>query len=193
LGCRFSCVYIIVPAGRLELLASEEINPPREMLRHAITFFSPQSFWNQIASWANKHYKIAFESEGLNPARIAERDLIYNLARFGYKEMGPEIKAAREICIEYMITSIMMRNEARRIEAIPILLAKNKANYSLLIFLSKKYGFEGRLLGILRVLNTIKPTAHNETAIKILENMRVKEIRADKKSIQEKMTLYNAA
>lgn len=177
----------------LELLASDEINPSGEMLPQAITFSSPDAFWRQIAASPHRFHQIAFDREETNPAKITRHDLIYNLARFGYKEIGPKIEKGLNICIEYIITSIMIMSDARRIDAIPVLLGKNEANYRLLIFLSQKYGFEGRLLGLLRVLNTIKPTKENQTAIRILETMKAKEIRADQRSIQEKMRLYNAA
>jgi hypothetical protein len=94
--------------------------------------------------------------------------------------------------VEYIITAIMTSNDARRINGIPVMLAKNKAKYSLLIFLSLKHGLEGRLLGILRTLDMIKPTRPNEMAIRILESLKAVEIQPDVKSIQENMRLYSA-
>jgi hypothetical protein len=86
--------------------------------------------------------------------------------------MGEKIREGPYICIEFIIASLLIGNNARRIEAIPILLAKNRANYSLLTFLSQKYGFEGELLGILRALNSLKPTDDIQGAIRILERTR---------------------
>lgn len=177
----------------LELLASEEINPLREMLPYAITIYSPSAFWNEIARSSRKIHGIPLREKQTNPARIAERDLIHNLARFGYREIGPEIKEGTDICIENIITSLLIEKDARHTEAIPILLAKNKANYNLLIFLSQKYGLEGELLGILRALNSIKPSEERQGATRILEAMKIKEIRADEDSIRQKMRLYTAA
>jgi hypothetical protein len=177
----------------LELLASDEINPLREMLPYAITIYSPSAFWNEIASSSRKIHGIPLGEKQTNPARIAERDLIHNLARFGYREIGPEIREGTDICIENIITSLLIEKDARHTEAIPILLAKNKANYNLLIFLSQKYGLEGELLGILRALNSIKPGEEREGATRILEAMKIKEIRADEDSIRQKMRLYTAA
>ena len=177
----------------LELLTSDEINPLREMLSGEIAFYSPNNFWNRIAVLQGRLHWAPLAYKEISLAKTAEHDLVYNLARFGYKEMGAEIKEGRKICVEYVITAIMISNDARRINAIPVMLAKNKAKYSLLIFLSLKYGLEGRLLGILRALDMIKPTRENEMAIRILESLKTAEIQPDVKSIQENMRLYSAA
>jgi hypothetical protein len=177
----------------LELLASEEINPLREMLPHATTIYSPSAFWNEIATSPRMIHGITIAEKGTGPPRITERNLIHNLARFGYTEMGPEIKRGSDICREYIITSLLIEKDARRTEAIPILLAKNKVNYNLLIFLSQKYGLESELLGIIRVLNSIKPTEESQHAVSILEGMKITEITPDRESIREKMRLYGAA
>ncbi len=121
--------------------------------------------------------------------------MVYNLARFGYVEFGPQIKQGKTICIEYIITAILFQKNARRNDAIPIIIAKNskKINYNLLLFLSRKYGFEGRILGMLRVLRNL--VVHGVKSInepiKLLETMKVNEIKADQKSIKEKMKIYN--
>jgi len=176
----------------LELLTPDEINPLKEMLYDKITLHGPQDFWSHIAAAVAKGYRIALLEAETNPAKIPEKDLTFNLARFGYKEIGPELREGQRICIEYIIASIMMKGDARRIEAIPILLAKNKANHSLLIFLSEKYGLSGRLIGLLKALDKIKPSKETGVTIGILESLKPKEIRANNKSIEEKMRLYGA-
>jgi hypothetical protein len=176
----------------IEFLTSDEINPLKEMLYDKISFHAPQDFWSHIASALAKGYRIGLLDTETNPARIAEKDLTFNLARFGYKEIGPQIREGQRICIEYIIVALMRNVDARRIEAIPILLAKNRANYSLLIFLSQKYGLSGRLIGLLKALNRITPSEENAMAIEILESMKTKEIKANNKSIEERMRLYGA-
>ena len=176
----------------LEFLTSDEINPLKEMLYDKITFHGPQDFWSHIAAALAKGYRIVLLEAETNPAKIPEKDLTFNLARFGYKEIGPELREGQRICIEYIIASIMMKGDARRIEAIPILLAKNKANHSLLIFLSEKYGLSGRLIGLLKALAKIKPSKDTALTIGFLESLKTKEIRANNKSIEEKMRLYGA-
>ncbi len=176
----------------LELLKSSDRNPLTEMLSDKIAFINPQAFWIEIKDALDKGIRIRAEEE-TNPMEIAEKDRTYNLARFGYKEIGPEIKTGQNICVEYIVTSILMRKEARRIEAIPIILAKSKANYSLLTFLSQKYGVSGRLLGLLKALNKLRPAKEIREAIAMLEMGKVKEIKADERSIREKMRLYNVS
>jgi hypothetical protein len=176
----------------LELLTSDEINPLKEMLYDKITLHGPQDFWSHIAAAVAKGYRIALLEAETNPAKIPEKDLTFNLARFGYKEIGPELREGQRICIEYIIASIMMKGDARRIEAIPILMAKNRTHHSMLIFLSEKYGLSGRLIGLLKALDKIKPSKETGVTIGILESLKPKEIRANNKSIEEKMRLYGA-
>ncbi len=183
---------ILTTDAFLSFLTSEDINPLREMLSSKITFRSPQNFWAHIAATFARGYRIKLLQTETNPAKISEKDLTFNLARFGYKEIGLEIREGEKICIEYIIASFLMKEDARRIDAIPILLAKNNANYSLLIFLSQKYRLSARLSGLLKALNKINPTRETQSAIEILETLSTREIRADEKSIEQKMRLYNA-
>jgi Fe2+ or Zn2+ uptake regulation protein len=182
---------ILATSEFIEILTSDETNPLKEMVSNKITFHSPQDFWRHIAATLARGYRIELLEEETNPAKILEKDLIFNLARFGYKEIGLEIREGEKICIEYIIASILMKEDARRIDAVPILLAKNRTNHNLLIFLSQKYGLTARLLGLLKALNKIKPTRETASAIEILETLNTKEIQADEKSIKRKMRLYN--
>lgn len=179
----------------LNILKSDEINPAREMLSNKIVILNPQDFWIEIKKAGAEGIKIIAEEGETNPAKITEEDLIFNLARFGYTEFGPQIKQGKLICIEYIIIAILFQNDARRIDAIPIILAKNsdKTNYDLLLFLSRKYGFGGRIFGILRTLRNL--VAHGmkeiDEPIRLLEAMKIEEIKANEKSIKEKLRLYN--
>jgi hypothetical protein len=184
--------YLILKENEfLELLKSEESNPLKEMLSNKIAFYSPQSFWIEIKSALMKGIQIKMEKEEKNPAKMSEQELINNLSRFGYKELGPKISQGKDICIELIITSILLKNDARRIEAIPTLLAKNKTNHSLLMFLCQKYAQLDKLFGLLRILNKIKRSKEIENTMMILKDMRLKEARFDEKSIKQKMRLYN--
>ncbi len=176
----------------LDLLKSEERNPLREMLSDKIVFFNPQAFWMEIIAVLETGIHIRLERRETNPAKISEQDLVYNLTRFGYKETGTQIEQGENICVEYIVTSILMQNDARRIQAIPIILAKNRANYNLLIFLAQKYEQPSRLLGLLKALNRIKPMEEVGEAIRGLEATHVKEIKASVANIREKMRLYHA-
>jgi hypothetical protein len=182
---------ILTEEESLGLLSSEEANPLKEMLSDKIAFFSPENFWIWIKTALNKGMRIK-TGEKINPAKITEKDLIYNLSRLGYKEFGLKIEQGEKICIEYTITSVLLQDDARRLRSIPILLMKNEINYNLLIFLCKKYKKMGELFGILKTLNKIKENNEIKNAIMILETIKTKEVKMDEKSILEKMRLYDA-
>ena len=178
-----------------DLLKSNEHNTIREMLHNKIAILHPQGFWLEVKSITEKGIKISAILHEINPAKIPEEDIVFNLARFGYTEIGPTIKQGKLFCIEYVISSIMFHGNARRMEAIPIIIAKNpKINYDVLLFLARKYKFGGKILGILRILRSI--VAHKtktiDEPIRLLEAMRTKEVKIDAKSIKEKLKLYNA-
>lgn len=177
----------------LNLLATPEINPIREMLANKIAFFSPQTFWMTIKIGQERDIPVRILEKETNPAKMPEQDLVYNLARFGYKEMGTEILQRREISIEYIVTSILLQGDARRKDAIPIILAKkgSETNYDLLVFLCQKYGVLGELFGLLKALDQIKPMAEIKEAIRNLKSLKIEAIRVDAKNLQEKMRLYN--
>ncbi len=182
---------LILPSDEfLILLKSKEANPLKEMLSDRISFFSPQSFWMEIMIAAEEGLRIRYERKETEPSEVSEDDLIYNLGRFGYREIGPQIIKGRDICLEYIITSILMKGDARRIEAIPILLAKNQPNYNILTYLSQRYGTSGKLLGLLRTLSSILPSDQIQNAIKIFETLEIDMIEIDQQSIQEKLRLY---
>lgn len=179
----------------LDLLKSNENNPIREMLHNKIAALYPQGFWLSIRREILRGSKIIAGEIETSPAKISDEDLIFNLTRFGYTELGPKIKRGRLVCIEYIISAIMFHNDARRMDAIPIILAKNskKTNYDLLLFLVRKYGFEGKMLGIFKALRNL--IAHGMTEIdepiRLLQAMKIEEIKADKRNMKEKLRLYN--
>jgi hypothetical protein len=176
----------------LDLLRSEDRNPLKDMLVDKIAFINPQGFWIAIREALRKGIRMQLDSDETDPARIPEHHLAFNLARFGYTEMGRQIKAGERISMEYIITAILTGTDARRIEAIPVIIAKNKLNYNVLTFLSQKYRRSGLLLGLLRTLYKFKPSEEAKAGISILEKMHIDEIEADEEAIREKMKLYNA-
>lgn len=174
-----------------DLITLDEINPLREALSEKITFFCPQAFWNEIKEIAQKNEILAIRPE-TRPASIIDSDIAYNLNRFGYTEFGIHITQGRKFCIEYIITAILLQEDARLIESIPIILAKNNFKSNLLAFLSQKYETSGKLIGLLKVLHAIKPKREITETIDFLETFNPKEIPADEESILQKMRLYNA-
>lgn len=175
-----------------DLATSNEINPLREALAKQTTLFCPQMFWSEIKRIMEKT-EIKLIQKETRPNEISELEMVYNLSRFGYKEFGSAIEESSRFCIEYVVTALLLQNDARRTEAIPIILAKNDFKSNLLAFLSQKFGTSGKLIGLLRTMQRIKPKSEVTETIKILETFRVDEIQADERRILEKMRLYNAA
>ena len=178
----------------LDLLKSNEHNTIREMLHDKIAILHPQDFWLEIKNITEKGIRISAISHEINPAKISEEDIVFNLARFGYTEIGSKVKQGKLFCIEYIISSIMFHDDARRIDAVSVIIAKNpEINYDLLLFLARKYGFGGKILGILRTLRNL--VAHGmktvDEPIRLLEAMRIEEVKANAKSIKEKLRLYD--
>jgi hypothetical protein len=188
--------YLILDDERfLDLLKSNESNPIREMLHNKIVALCPQGFWMSIRGEILRGTTIIAEENETHPAKISEDDLVFNLARFGYTEFGPKLEQGRSICIEYIISAMMFSKAARRIDAVPIILAKNsrKTSYDLLLFLARKYDFEGKMLGILKALRNLVAhgMANVDEPIRLLEVMKIEEIKANTKSMREKLRLYN--
>ncbi len=181
----------------LELLISDEVNVAREMLSNKIVLSHPQTFWIDIMSALKEGMRIK-TGEETNPAKILEQDIVFNLARLGYKEMGNKVTNGIPISIEYIITSILLKEKSiRRIEAIPIILGKNevRVNYNLLVFLATKFGVLKKLYDVLEVLDAIKPVEELTRAVKELRNSVVHNkkqdgIKLDPGDIEKKMRLY---
>jgi hypothetical protein len=152
-------------------------------------FFRPEDLWIAIGEACREGIRF---NETPDPPGISERDLSHNLERLGYIEFGKQ-GSGRDIPLEYVITSVLLSGDARRIEAVPVLLSKNKANYSLLTFLCKKHNVAGILLGLLRALNKIRPSRETLLPIRTMKAAGIKEKKADLKVIKKKMELYHAA
>lgn len=180
----------ITGSQMIDFLTSPERNAIEEMLSNKIAIHLPQNFWILIRNAYAHGIQIKFETEETDPLKISESKLSYNLARFGYKELGPEIRQESEISIEYIIASILLKDDKRRIAAIPIILAKNKANYRLLAFLSQRFGFAGKLLGLLLTLSQIKPAKNLSDGIDILTMWGIEPIETDESHIRGTMRLY---
>lgn len=178
----------------LELISSDEVNPAREMLADRIVIFGQQNFWYVIQTATRRGTSIKVLRAETAPARVSEANLVYSMARFGYTEMGAKPSRGREICIEYTIAAMIAQGDVRRIEAVPVLLAKNKVNYDLLMFISRKFKLSERLLGLMEALAEIIPEKKElQYATNVMKRAAIVAEPADKKNILEKMRLYNAA
>jgi hypothetical protein len=174
----------------LDLCTSDEINPLREALNKQITFYCPQAFWNEIRQVAEKAQIRTLRSE-TKPADISELDLTYNLNRFGYREFGIHLTQGKKFCIEYITTALLLQNDARRMDAVAVILAKNSFKSNLLAFLSQKFQTTAKLIAILKKLQDIKSKPETAKTIRILKIFNVEEYPVDEESIREKLRIYN--
>ena len=174
-----------------DLLTLDEINPVRENLSQQIVLYNPQAFWNQVKEIAQKNQVRTLHTE-TNPGSIPDSDLNFNLNRFGYSVFGTSFVEGKKVCIEYVAVSLLLREEARGIDAAAVILAKNHFNSNLLAFLGQKYEVSPRLLGILNVLKQTKPKSEVDNTVKILKAINPQELPADRVSIRQKLELYNA-
>jgi hypothetical protein len=174
-----------------DLLTSDEINPVREALSQQITIYNPQAFWKEIKAIAKKS-QIRTSNSETKPLNISDLDLTFNLNRFGYSEFGASFAQGKKYCIEYTVTSLLLREEARGVDAAAVILAKNSFNSNLLAFLSQKFQTAPRLLGILKVLQQTNSKTEFENTIKIISLTNPEQIPIDEESIKQKLELYNA-
>src|SRR5207245_5997796 len=133
----------------VDLLKSNDKNPSKGMLSDKIATYLPQSFWNTIRNAYIHGTRIRFDNERTNPSKIKESDMAYNLAKFGYKELGPEIRQGEEYSVEYIISSILMGDDPRRAAAASILISKNPPSFEPLGFLPLGHGLAEKLLSLL--------------------------------------------
>lgn len=173
-----------------ELTTSDEITPLRETLGEKIILFGPHAFWSQNKEIAEKT-EIKVSKMEIRPASISDSDLAYNLNRFGYRELGRPIAQGQQICIEYITTALLLQDDVRLQEAAPVILAKNSFKSNVLAFLSQKFDTAGKLLGLLKILQSSKPTQEINQTIDLLNVLNTQEIPAEKESILQKLRLYN--
>lgn len=174
-----------------KLMMSDEINPVREALPNFLSLFCPQLFWGEIRN-IKRTYKIQSFTEELNPLKISQPDLMYNLNRFGYKEFGWNIEQGKKGCIEYIITSLLLQNDARLFQAIPVIISKNSFDSNVLIFLAQRFQTSNKLLGLLRIIKRLKPKNEIEKSVAILEALEIEEVPADEKDVLKTLRLYGA-
>jgi len=189
--------YLIVRENEFfELIKETAHNPLKEMISAQTVLMYQENYWLEIKKVADEGISIKGIEE-INPAKISEKDIIYNLGRFGYKEMGTEMEKGRDFCIETIITSLMLKGDARRIQAIPVILGKNiergrKPIYNLLIFMAMKYKKSEKLLALLTLTGKLLPNKQITDAIEIMNCISIKPEKIDERGIKQKMEMYYA-
>lgn len=129
-----------------------------------------------------------------NPPDITAEEFVYNMGRFGYSlydTHGKVTARAPDIRAEYIISGIMLDRHTRRIgSGIPVVLCNAVINYGLLLYLARRYGFAGRLYGILLRLHKLGRAPDSERAISILDMCNVKPLMPSQQSITEALHVY---
>ena len=174
----------------IDFLKSSEKNPIKEMLSDKIATYLPQIFWKLIVNAYTHGTRIRFDNERTNLSKIKESDLAYNLAKFGYKELGPEIRQGEDYSMEYIISSILTGDDPRRAAAASILILKNRPSFELLGFLSMKHGFAEKLLGLLEVINDISPAPKFSDPISAFKERGINPSRVDDGQIRNLVEVY---
>ena len=193
MGTRFNVrVEPLVMAGAelIERVRSPEKDLFKEMLSDMVVLCMPQNFWKLIRNAAIRGVRIKFDPDRTDPSRIGEKDVAYNLARFGYTEIGSEAERGRDFSVEYTVSSALLDEDKRRIAAVPVLLAKNKIDYLLLGFLSRRYGFAEKLLGALIAIIKVVPSKEIEHAIAAMSGAGVRPAKIDEAHIRQTLRLY---
>jgi len=193
IGARFNVrvePLVVVGAELIEWLRSPERNPFKEMLSDMVVLHMPQKFWNLIRDAVVHGVRVRFDPDRTDPSKIGEKDLAYNLSRLGYRELGSEVERGRDFSVEYVVSSALLGEDKRRVAAIPVLLAKNKVHYPLLAFLSRKYGFAEKFLGVLVAMINVAPSREVEHAVAALSDAGVNPATVDKAHIRQTLRLY---
>ena len=175
----------------IDFLKPGEKNPVKEMLSDKIATYLPQSFWDLVRDACVHGTLIRFDNERTNPSKIKEADLAYNLARFGYMELGSEVRQGEDYSIEYIISSVLLGNDARRAAAASVLISKGQPSFELLEFLSMRHGFAENLLGLLEAFADVSPSTEVSDTISSLKVRGVRPCKSGNAQVRALMEMYD--
>ncbi len=137
-----------------QLLSDAKANSLKHLIKQETCFYNPQLYWLNFYSMQKQGLKTVFQEATGNALDLTRDDVLKTFARHGYAELGGVAETTGDYCIETAIAAALLQEDARLLEAIPIVLAKNKVNYHLLEYLIAKHGKTG-LMGFL--LSTALP------------------------------------
>jgi len=192
----------------IDSLYSKELNPVKNLLKKEVAIFNPGFYWMTINQGQKKNLKFENIYETADPRKLNRDDIILAYERHGYRELGTTSILSPNYSIETAIAAALILQDARLIEATPVIFAKDekqKINYPLIEFLAKKYG-KLNLLGFLleTALDESKTLKENTKAKKCLERIRNAvpktqgqdpwqiNLAIRKEDIKDKMRLYHA-
>jgi hypothetical protein len=168
LGIRID-VLILSEGDFVALMAAAGRNPVREMLSRRIVLLGPDLLWRRLRGVAAGGAPIRFDREETNPAKVSDGDIAQSLSRFGYREFGRRTEGGADLGIELLSVAVLLREDARHLNALPTLLRRHPPNYPLLVFLSRKYGVAGGLRKVLMTLGVSPREPGPRDALRRLE------------------------
>ena len=185
---------ILTKSELLQLIEDNNNNITKDMILNQTILLYPQNYWINIKEILKKNIRLKNDFY-INLGKIPKKDYIYNLNRFGYKEIGLDIPDGNNYRLEFIIISILLSKDARKKEAIPILIKKNISsendlNFELLLFYSKRYNKLNELFAYLIILYEIYEDESLQYPIKILEDLNISPKKINKRAIKEKLRLY---
>jgi len=178
----------------LQLIEDNNNNITKDMILNQTILLYPQNYWINIKELLKKNIRLK-NNFYINPGKLTKKDFIYNLNKFGYKEIGLDIPDGNNYRLEFIILSILLSNDARKKEAIPILIKKNISsendlNLELLLFYSKKYNKLQDIFAYLKILYELYKDNSLQYPIRLLENLKISPKRINKQATKEKLRLY---
>lgn len=189
----------------VKLLGSTEANPAPAMAADRFAVVGPHAYWWDLAAAVRAGARITTGLPDPDPRSLPEDAVAANLRRLGYREFGPPETPAGDVRVEVLAIALLLRGEARRVAAVPVILAKNPFLPGLVAFLARKHGVDGQLLGLLRASRAtpfrgrrrgppprLASPQFLETEA-LLETGGAQEVRVDPNRVQETLRLYHAA
>ncbi|MFH1199628.1 MAG: hypothetical protein V1708_01015 [Candidatus Micrarchaeota archaeon] len=125
-----------------DLASSPALNPLKDMIKAEVAIVNPQVYWLQFNKMRYEGKSILFQDTPADPLKLKRQDAAAVFSRFGYRELGAPESKTPGYCLETAIAAALLEQDARLLEAIPILLAKNHETISfpLLEYLAMKCG-----------------------------------------------------
>jgi len=128
---------LILTGGEFKtMLQSEGYNQAKEMLKDKIVMENQSGFWRIVAQAPPTS-----PAEEIEPRKISEQELYWNLERFGYTSLTTKpLEKSADLNIETTIIGCLLKDDGRLKEAAAVLIGKNDINIRLLLYLGLKYG-----------------------------------------------------
>jgi hypothetical protein len=148
------------------MLESPEKNQIKDVFRDYLVVSNPEVLWRGVETASISETGALGDIEN-----IGRGELRYNLGRFGYGGFGGKAGGGK-INIESVIAACMLSGEARLVEAVPVLLAKNRVDYGLLLYLAALYDLTGMAGFLMETAAAISGDANVKRGLGLFEHYR---------------------